>query len=74
METKTAHGQEQRNVEGESTTIPFKGGVKFIIKGLVDGVKSALSYAGADSLDKYTPGYVQVTNSGAAEAKPHLLT
>jgi IMP dehydrogenase len=74
LETKTAHGQEQRNVEGESTTIPFKGGVKFIIKGLVDGVKSALSYAGADSLEKYAPKYVSVTNSGANEAKPHLLS
>ena len=74
LETKTAHGQEQRNVEGESTTIPFKGGVKFVIGGLIDGVKSALSYAGADSLDKYAPTYVEVTNSGAREAKPHLIS
>ena len=73
LETKTAHGQEQRNVEGESTVIPFKGGVKFVIEGLLDGVKSALSYAGADSLDKYSPDYVQVTNSGIREAQPHLL-
>jgi len=74
LETKTAHGQAQRNVEGESTTIPFKGGVKFIVDGLIDGVKSALSYGGADSLDNYAPDYVTVTNSGAAEAKPHLLS
>jgi IMP dehydrogenase len=74
LETKTAHGQEQRNVEGESTTIPFKGGVKFIVRGLIDGVKSALSYAGSDSLDKYAPEYVEVTNSGAREAKPHLIS
>lgn len=73
LETKTAHGQQQRNVEGESTTIPFKGGVKFIVEGLLDGVRSALSYAGADSLERYSPDWVQVTNSGLREAQPHLL-
>ena len=41
LETKVSHGQAARNVEGESTTIPYKGGVKFIINGLLDGVKSA---------------------------------
>lgn len=74
LETKTVHGQKLRNVEGESTTVPFKGGVKFIINGLIDGLKSALSYAGSNSLDNYAPSYVQITNSGANEAKPHLLT
>ena len=73
LETKTAHGQAQRNVEGESTVIPYKGGVRFIINGLIDGVRSALSYAGAKNLDQYHPDYVMVTNSGISEAKPHLL-
>ena len=73
LETKTIHGQAQRNVEGESTIIPYKGGVKFIVNGLLDGVRSALSYGGADSLDNYCPEYVIVTNSGIHEAKPHLL-
>ena len=73
LETKTTHGQAQRNVEGESTIIPFKGGVKYIIKGLTDGVRSALSYAGASEIKSFFPEYVQVTNSGINEAKPHLL-
>ena len=73
LETKTKHGQAQRNVEGESTIIPFKGGVKYIIKGLTDGVRSALSYAGAKEITSFYPEYVQVTNSGINEAKPHLL-
>jgi IMP dehydrogenase len=73
LETKSVHGQQERNVEGESTTIPYKGGVKFIINGLLDGVKSALSYGGASSLKEFRPPYVQVTNSGINEAKPHLL-
>ena len=73
LETKTVHGQAARNVEGESTVIPYKGGVKFIINGLLDGVKSALSYAGAEDLKSYSPNYVMVTNAGQNEAKPHLL-
>jgi len=73
LETKVTHGQKARNVEGESTTIPYKGGVKFIVNGLIDGVKSALSYGGAQILEDFNPPYVQVTNSGINEAKPHLL-
>ena len=73
LETKVTHGQQTRNVEGESTTIPYKGGVKFIVNGLIDGVKSALSYGGAQTLEDFNPPYVQVTNSGINEAKPHLL-
>ena len=73
LETKTVHGQEQRNVEGESTVIPFKGGVKFVIAGLLDGVRSALSYGGANNLTAFRPEFVVVTNAGQAEARPHLL-
>jgi len=73
LETKTVHGQAKRNVEGESTIVPYKGGVKFIINGLIDGVRSALSYAGAESLAKFNPKWVQITNAGQTEAKAHLL-
>ena len=73
LETKMAHGQEARNVEGESTVIPFKGGVKYIISDLIDGVRSALSYGGANSLKNFAPKIVRITNSGINEAKPHLI-
>jgi IMP dehydrogenase len=73
LETKVTHGQAARNVEGESTIIPYKGGVKYVISGLLDGVKSALSYAGANSISEFSPKWVQVTNAGLAEGKPHLL-
>jgi IMP dehydrogenase len=73
LETKTVHGQVQRNVEGESTVVPFKGGAKFVIEGLLDGLRSALSYAGAQSLSKFNPEYVRVTNAGITEGRPHLL-
>jgi len=76
LETKITHNQKQRNVEGESTTIPFKGGVKFILAGLVDGVRSAFSYAGADNIYDYysRADFNIVTPAGLAEAKPHLIS
>ena len=73
LETKMVHGQEARNVEGESTVIPYKGGVKYIVSDLIDGVRSALSYGGANELSKFKPGIIQVANSGLNEARPHLI-
>jgi IMP dehydrogenase len=73
LETKSIHGQTTRNVEGESTVVSFKGSVKFVVEGLLDGVRSALSYAGATSLREYHPEYVVVTSAGIVEATPHLL-
>lgn len=73
LETKSIHGQALRNVEGESTMVPFKGGAKFIVEGLLDGLRSALSYAGANNIDEFKPEIIRVTNAGIAEAKPHLI-
>jgi IMP dehydrogenase len=73
FDTKVTHGQEVRNIEGESTIIPYKGKVKVVIESLLDGVRSALSYAGANDLAGFKPEYVEVTNAGLSEAKPHLL-
>jgi len=73
LETKITHNKEERNVEGESTVVPFKGGVRFVINGLIDGIKSGLSYDGASNLTEFRPKYVVVTNSGLQESKPHLI-
>jgi len=75
LETKITHNQKQRNVEGESTIVPFKGGVKFILAGLLDGIKSAFSYAGSSNIKEYhsNAAYYIVTNAGAQEGKPHLI-
>lgn len=73
LETKSVHGQATRNIEGESTIVPFKGGVKFIVEGLLDGLRSALSYAGAERLQEFSPRYVVVSHAGVKEATPHLL-
>lgn len=75
LETKSAHNQPTRNVEGVSTVIPYKGGVKFVIYRLRDGLQSALSYTGAHSIPEYHSkvDWVIVTNAGVVEATPHGL-
>jgi IMP dehydrogenase len=74
LETKQTHNQEARNVEGESTWVQYKGDVKGVIEELMDGLRSAFSYAGAENLPRYQAytSYYGVTNAGMVEAKPHL--
>lgn len=75
LETKEAHGQKTNHVEGTSTVIPYKGGVKYSILRLTDGLRSAMSYTGANTISEYQSkaDFVEVTDAGRAEAKPHLL-
>lgn len=75
LETKSAHNQNTRNVEGVSTVVPYKGGVKYVIYRLRDGLQSALSYTGADTIHDYQAkaDWVVVTNAGIVEATPHGL-
>lgn len=75
LETKVSHGQAERHIEGESTVIPFKGGVKYIITDLLDGIRSGLSYAGCNNIEDFERQVMwnKVTPAGRAEANPHLL-
>jgi IMP dehydrogenase len=60
-------------VEGISTTVPCKGPVEHVINDFKSGIASAMSYTGVDNLKDfaYNSIYIQVTNSGLAESKPH---
>ncbi len=75
LETKVNNNQPRRNVEGESTIIPYKGGVKFVIKKLEDGLRSAFSYSGASNIQEFwnNSEFIQITNAGMMESKPHLI-
>lgn len=73
LDTKLVHKQQTRHVEGESTLIPFKGQVSYVLEDLMDGLKSALSYAGARDLTTYNPEVILITSAGVAEGKPHLI-
>ena len=60
-------------VEGISTTVPCKGPVEHVINDFKAGIASAMSYTGVDNLTDfaYNSMYVQITNSGLVESKPH---
>ncbi len=75
LETKSAHKQSTKHIEGESTMIPFKGSVEYIIDNLNDGLKSALSYSGSKDIKDFhlKSEVMEITPSGMAESKPHLL-
>ncbi len=74
LESKLDRG-EDKNVEGYSTTVPYKGKVSRIINDILDGLKSSMSYVGAENIiDFQTKSeLIKITNSGITEAKPHLL-
>ena len=74
VESKSDRG-ESKNVEGYSTTIPYKGKVKRIISDITDGLRSSMSYVGADNIQDYQikSELIKITNAGIIEAKPHLL-
>jgi IMP dehydrogenase/GMP reductase len=74
-ETKKVHGLEEKNVEGNSKLIPYKGKVGRIISDIKDGVRSAMSYVGAQNLVEFraNSNHVLITQNGLVEAKPHLL-
>ena len=72
--SKVARGEKDRNVEGVSTTVPYKGSVTRIVDDLTDGVRSAMSYVGAHDMDTFCRNaeFTRITNAGAAEAQPHV--
>ena len=75
LETKSTHNQSEKNVEGVSMAVPFKGGVKYIVRRLMDGIRSAFSYSGAHTMEEYhrNARVIQITTAGMVEAKPHGL-
>jgi IMP dehydrogenase len=74
-ETKRAHGMAEKNVEGNSKLIPYKGKVKRIIDDISDGVRSSMSYVNATTMAEFraNSSHVLITQNGLIEAKPHLL-
>jgi|TARA_Y100000310_G_scaffold38352_1_gene35971 IMP dehydrogenase len=74
LDSKLNRG-ENKNVEGNSKLIPYKGKIKRIINDITDGLRSSCSYVGASNLGEYRSlvEFVKITNAGIIEAKPHLL-
>jgi IMP dehydrogenase len=59
--------------EGVEAIVPYKGGAVSVIRQLVGGLRSGLSYCGASNLRELrTNGqFIRITDVGLAESKPH---
>jgi len=75
VETKQAHGQSTRNVEGVATLVRDKGGVRYVIQDANDGLRSALSYSGTNTIEEFRKkaSFDRITQAGQIEATPHGL-
>jgi len=65
LDSKKSRG-ENKNVEGNSKIVPYKGKIKRIINDIRDGINSSCSYVGASNLEEYRSlvEFVEVTTAG----------
>ncbi|KTC92072.1 guanosine monophosphate reductase [Legionella cincinnatiensis] len=66
---------EWKTAEGVATEVPFKDNPDAIIADIVGGLRSGLTYAGADTISELQRklNYVIVTQAGRIESLPHKL-
>ncbi len=69
-------GVKMRNefIEGEETMVAYKGGVKSVIDGISDGLKSSMSYMNCLNLDELrkTESFAVLSNSSYLERLPRM--
>lgn len=72
---KEFYGNDPDAPEGATTTIPVKGPVGDVLKQLVAGVRSGLSYSGCVDLNQLQTkaSWVNITVASKIESLPHLL-
>jgi len=70
-ETKVSNGQEGNFVEGITKKSEFKGHVKYILREIRDGLKSAFSYTGSKNLSEFQTNcdFIQITSGSRGESK-----
>ena len=59
--------------EGEATLVPCKGSVELVISELTGGLRSGMTYMGVESIPemKAESLFMEMSNSGLLESKPH---
>jgi IMP dehydrogenase len=71
---KIAVGQEKKNVEGTAKMVLLKGPVKYIVSDILDGLRSAMSYVGAQNIPQLQGAeLIRISQAGMYEGLPHLL-
>ena len=66
-------GKEGVSAEGVSDFVPYKGSVENIIKELIGGIRSSMTYNGVDSLEALSEyaTFIEITANGLIESMPH---
>ena len=74
LDSKLDRG-EDKDVEGNSKLIPYKGKLRRILGDIIDGIRSSCSYVGASNLEEFRSlvEFIKVTDAGIIEAQPHLM-
>ena len=64
---------DHRAPEGEATYVRYKGKVETVIQSLMGGLRSGMSYVGAETISELQQNvqFVRITDSGKAESKAH---
>ncbi|BDD07306.1 guanosine monophosphate reductase [Aureibacter tunicatorum] len=75
LEKDNQKTKEVISIEGEKTKVPFRGPVQNIIKKLLGGLASGMTYNGVLTIDKLKANveFVEITTSGLYESKAHGL-
>ena len=68
----TEIARQERAPEGIGYRVTFKGEVRKILRGLMDGLQSGMSYTGARNIKEYwqKAEFVRITSEGMNESKP----
>lgn len=66
---------EWKTAEGVATEVPYRNNENEIIADIIGGLRSGLTYAGADTISELQRklNYVEVTQAGRLESLPHKL-
>lgn len=72
---QTPFEYETEIVEGVDTTVPYKGSAEDILRNMVRGLRSAVSYCGAETVAgmRENAAFYRMTNAGFRESTPHRL-
>ncbi|MDP2692228.1 MAG: guanosine monophosphate reductase [bacterium] len=75
MSSKEASNRDDVTPEGISVEVPFKGDVKYVIKDLMGGLKSGMTYSGARTLFElvHKSEFIRITNNGAWESMDRAI-
>lgn len=75
-ESKVDRGEAGSNVEGVSQLVPYRGDVNEVVAKIVDGLRSAMSYSGAKTVEEFHDKavFIRVSSASQTEAQPHGLS